>query len=52
LPNIVSASQDEEVWIESIYYRDHQHMNEVLTKIDKDERAGHMMKQGFAASGR
>jgi uncharacterized protein YbaA (DUF1428 family) len=47
IASIVSANQDEEVWIESIYYRDRQHMNEVLTKIDKDERAGLMMKQSM-----
>lgn len=44
IARIVSANQDEEVWIESIYYRDRQHMNEVLAKMDKDERAGQMMK--------
>ncbi|MPZ06486.1 MAG: DUF1428 family protein [Nitrososphaeraceae archaeon] len=47
IASIVSANQDEEVWIESIYYRDRQHMNEVLAKIDKDERAGQMMKQSM-----
>jgi uncharacterized protein YbaA (DUF1428 family) len=33
IASIVSANQDEEVWIESIYYRDRQHMNEVMTKM-------------------
>jgi uncharacterized protein YbaA (DUF1428 family) len=47
IANIISANQDEEVWIESIYYRDHQHMNEVIAKIEKDERAGQMMKQSM-----
>ena len=47
IASIISANQDEEVWIESIYYRDRQHMNEVLTKIDKDVRAGQMMKQSM-----
>lgn len=47
IANIISANQDEEVWIESIYYRDHQHMNEVMAKIEKDERAGQMMKQSM-----
>ena len=47
IASIVSANQDEEVWIESIYYRDRQHMNEVMAKIDKDERAGQMMKQSM-----
>jgi uncharacterized protein YbaA (DUF1428 family) len=43
----VSANQDEEVWIESIYYRDRQHMNEVMKKMKKDERTGQMMKQSM-----
>jgi uncharacterized protein YbaA (DUF1428 family) len=47
IANIISANQDEEVWIESIYYRDHQQMNEVMAKIEKDERAGQMMKQSM-----
>ena len=45
IARIVSANQDEEVWIESIYYRDRQHMNEVIAKMEKDKRAGQMMKQ-------
>ena len=45
--SIVSASLDEEVWIESIYYIDRQHMNEVMAKMEKDERAGQMMKQSM-----
>jgi uncharacterized protein YbaA (DUF1428 family) len=44
----VSANQDEEVWIESIYYRDRQHMNEVMSKMEKDERMGESMKQSMA----
>jgi uncharacterized protein YbaA (DUF1428 family) len=47
IASVVSANQDEEVWIESIYYRDHQHMNEVMAKMEKDERAGQMMKQSM-----
>jgi uncharacterized protein YbaA (DUF1428 family) len=47
ITSIVSANQDEEVWIESIYYRDRQHMNEVMAKMEKDERAGQMMKQSM-----
>lgn len=45
--SIVSANLDEEVWIESIYYRDRQHMNEVMAKMEKDNRAGQMMKQSM-----
>jgi len=47
IASIVSANQDEELWIESIYYRDRQHMNEVMAKMEKDERAGQMMKQSM-----
>lgn len=47
IASIVSSNQDEEVWIESIYYRDRQHMNEVMAKMEKDERAGQMMKQSM-----
>jgi uncharacterized protein YbaA (DUF1428 family) len=47
IANIVSANHDEEVWIESIYYRDRQHMNEVMKKMEKDERTGQMMKQSM-----
>ena len=47
IASIVSANQDDEVWIESIYYRDRQHMNEVMTKMEKDERTGQMMKQSM-----
>jgi uncharacterized protein YbaA (DUF1428 family) len=47
IASIISANQDEEVWIESIYYRDRQHMNEVMAKMEKDERAGQMMKQSM-----
>ena len=43
----ISANQGEEVWIESIYYRDRQHMNEVMAKMEKDERMGSMMKQSM-----
>jgi uncharacterized protein YbaA (DUF1428 family) len=47
IASIVSANQDEEVWIESIYYRDRQHMNEVMTKMEKNERTGQLMKQSM-----
>jgi uncharacterized protein YbaA (DUF1428 family) len=38
IANTISANQDEEVWIESIYYKDRQHMKEVMSKMEKDER--------------
>ena len=48
IANTVSANQDEEVWIESIYYKDRQHMKEVMSKMEKDERMGKSMKQSMA----
>jgi uncharacterized protein YbaA (DUF1428 family) len=48
IANTVSANQDEEVWIESIYYKDRQHMKEVMSKMEKDERMGESMKQSMA----
>ncbi len=48
IANTVSANQEEEVWIESIYYKDRQHMKEVMSKIEKDERMGESMKQSMA----
>ena len=48
IANTVSANQDEEVWVESIYYKDRQHMNEVMSKMEKDERMGESMKQSMA----
>lgn len=47
IASIVSANQDDEVWIESIYYRDRQHMNEAMAKMEKDERMESMMKQSI-----
>ena len=48
IANTISNNQDEEVWIESIYYKDRQHMNEVMSKMEKDERMGESMKQSMA----
>ena len=47
IANTVSANQDEEVWIESIYYKDRQHMKEVMSKMEKDERMVKSMKQSM-----
>jgi uncharacterized protein YbaA (DUF1428 family) len=48
IANIASANQDEEIWIESIYYKDRQHMKEVMSKLERDERMGESMKQSMA----
>ena len=45
--NTVSANQDE-VWIESIYYKDRHLMKEAMSKMEKDERMGESMKQSMA----
>ena len=47
IANTVSANQDEEVWVESLYYRDRQHMNDLMAKMQKDERMEPLMKQSF-----
>jgi uncharacterized protein YbaA (DUF1428 family) len=41
----VSANQDEEVWMELIFYRDLKHRDEVGTKMQNDENMGRLYKQ-------
>jgi uncharacterized protein YbaA (DUF1428 family) len=41
----VSASQDEEVWMELIFYRDRKHRDEVCAKIQNDENMERLYKQ-------
>jgi uncharacterized protein YbaA (DUF1428 family) len=41
----VSASQDEEVWMELIFYRDRKHRHEVDTKMQNDENMERLYKQ-------
>jgi len=43
----ISATQDEEVWGELIYYRDRKHMDEVIAKMEKDENMGRLYKQSL-----
>jgi uncharacterized protein YbaA (DUF1428 family) len=45
IASTVSAYIDEEVWIESIYYRDRKHMEEVIAKMARDERCEQSYKQ-------
>lgn len=47
IASTVSANQDKEVWVESVYYKDYQHMKEVMARMEKDERTGEMMKQSM-----
>jgi uncharacterized protein YbaA (DUF1428 family) len=41
----VSASQDEEVWMELIFYRDRKHRDEVCAKMQNDENMERLYKQ-------
>ena len=43
--NTVSATQDEDVWLELIFYRDHNHRDEVRTKMRADERMGPLWRR-------
>ena len=47
IANIVAAKEDEEVWVESLYYRDRLHMNEVVAKMEKDERCNESYRQSL-----
>ena len=41
----ISATQDEEVWMELIFYRDRKHRDEVGTKMQNDENMERLYKQ-------
>jgi uncharacterized protein YbaA (DUF1428 family) len=41
----VSAKQDEEVWMEIIFYRDRNHRDEVSAKMQNDENMERLYKQ-------
>ena len=41
----LSASQDEEVWLELIFYRDRKHREEVDTKMRNDDKMGSLWQQ-------
>ena len=43
----VSATQDEEVWMEIIFYRDRKHKNEVAAKMRNDERMGSLWQRSI-----
>jgi uncharacterized protein YbaA (DUF1428 family) len=45
IANTISANQDEEVWVELQYFRDRKHMDEVITKMEKDENMGRICKE-------
>jgi uncharacterized protein YbaA (DUF1428 family) len=45
ISDAVSANQDEEVWMDVEAYKDHTHMDNVISKIMEDERALSTMKR-------
>jgi uncharacterized protein YbaA (DUF1428 family) len=45
LSDTVSAIQDEEVWMDVEAYKDHTHMDNVISKVMEDERAISTMKR-------
>jgi len=44
----VLANQDDEVWMELIFYRDRMHRNEVEAKLRNDEKMERLFKQSAA----
>jgi uncharacterized protein YbaA (DUF1428 family) len=44
----ISATQDEEVWLELIFYRDRKHKDEVSAKMRNDERMGTLWQRSMA----
>lgn len=45
MTNVISANQDDEVWMDMESYRDRKHMNDVVSKIESDENALSLMRQ-------
>jgi len=45
IAKIVSATQDEEVWLELLFYRDRKHKDEVGVKMRNDERMTPLWQQ-------
>jgi hypothetical protein len=45
LSDTISANQDEEVWMDVEAYKDHTHMDNVISKVMEDERAISNMKR-------
>ena len=43
----VSSTQDEEVWMELIFYRDRKHKEEVSAKMRNDERMGSLWQRSM-----
>src|SRR5919108_3091099 len=43
----ISATQDEEVWLELMFYRDRKHRDEVRAKMATDERMGPLWQRSM-----
>ena len=43
----VSANQDDEVWMELIFYRDRKHRDEVSANMQNDENMGRLFQQSL-----
>jgi uncharacterized protein YbaA (DUF1428 family) len=43
----ISATEDEEIWSEILFYRDRQHKDEVSTKMRNDERMGQLWQRSM-----
>jgi uncharacterized protein YbaA (DUF1428 family) len=41
----VSANQDEEIWVEQIFYRESKHRDEYMAKCENDENMNQLYKQ-------
>lgn len=48
IAKIISATQNEEVWMELIFYRDREHKDEVGAKMRNDERMGTLWQRSMA----
>jgi len=47
IANTISATLDEEVWLELIFYRDKNHRDEIRTKMRADERLGPLWQRSM-----
>ena len=47
LAKTISANQDEEVWLELIFYRDRKHRDEAEAKMNNDESMGPLFQQSM-----
>jgi hypothetical protein len=43
----ISASDDEDVWLEILFYRDGQHVEEVMKAMEGDKRANEMYEESM-----